>query len=277
MTEKENVRAYKLYMKGLSAKDIGAIMRYCTHTILDGIRKVNPEAIRSTAGFKEPWNERYFENIDTENKAYFLGFLMADGNISERNNSQNAVRLEIHNRDKYILEILKRELGTSNAIGVNKKRNHSRLVIHSDLMVMDLAKYGIVSRKTGIERFPKELLSEEMQRHFLRGFLDGDGWLTIFTQKKKLTPTFAIGFSKNVNILTDIRDYFIEHLNDISRVKIHEFAESEKGYPGFGMLLFNKKQNVLDIAEFLYKDATIYLERKYEVYQEMLKISRGRE
>ena len=273
MTEKEVLYSFNLYKKGLSASEICKIVGYTPHTILNGIRKIDPSIIRSKAGYKESWNEHYFEFIDTETKAYLLGFIMADGNINERYNSQPAIRLEVHSKDVSVLELMKKEFNSVNKITLNKKRNHVRFSVHSSIMANDLAKYGVVPRKTGIERFPLELLDDTMRQHFLRGFFDGDGWFSIVHRRNRKKHTFSLGFAKNIHMLMDIRNFLSSVIEDLSLVKIVHV----KGYPEYGMLLFNKKKNVLDIANFLYKDATVYLKRKFETYQKILKISRGQE
>ena len=42
-------------------------------------------------------------------------------------------------------------------------------------MATDLAKYGIIPRKTGHEFLPIDEIPDNLIRHFIRGFFDGDG------------------------------------------------------------------------------------------------------
>lgn len=85
---------------------------------------------RGTAGFKEPFKENFFENIDSEEKAYFLGFLMADGNVYVRKQSQPCIRLEISVKDLEILERFKMAIESKNSICFDK-RNCCSLKVHS--------------------------------------------------------------------------------------------------------------------------------------------------
>lgn len=260
----------KLYKKGLSAAAICKFLPYTPHTIIDHLRERNV-IIRNKGGYN-PFNENYFENIDTENKAYFLGFLMADGCITERKNSQKCISIQLKSDDEYILRKFKSELKTKNKIGYNEKRNHSQLKIHSNKMANDLFKYGIIPRKTGFECFPKDLIPEDLRCHFIRGFFDGDGWATLTKSHGIKNKRISIGFVSNINMLTDIRDYFIEVLKNITDLKIHEYNDNKKGYIGFSSIIFSKFDNVKEIYDFMYNNATVYLKRKKKVIERALKL-----
>ena len=206
-------------------------------------------------------------------KHIFLGFLMGDGNVTRRLNSQPVIRLQISVKDSYLLYILKEALGVSNKIEYYARDNTNTLRFHSSRMASDLEKYGIVPNKTGKERFPYDKIPDTLIHHFLRGFFDADGWFSIANYKTKIK--FMVGWAKNIKMLNDIKNYLNNNINGLTDVKIHEYSE-DKGYKGYAMLLYTKRQNVLDIAKFLYKDATLYLDRKRKVYETMLTIPRGR-
>ena len=191
VTNEEIDKMVQLYNQGFGAAAICRILPYTPHTILAHLRK-RGVCIRGKAGFKKPFNENYFEKIDTEKKAYFLGFLMADGCVVERKNSQPCIGIQIKSNDEYILNELKKELNTKNKIGQNKKRGHSQLKVHSLKMANDLAKYGIVPRKTGIEQFPENNMSYKMIPHFIRGFFDGDGWFSLTSSHENLKNAYHL-------------------------------------------------------------------------------------
>lgn len=260
----------RLYNDGLSAAAICKILPYTPHTIINHLRERGIE-IRSKAGFKKPLNEHYFEEINSEKKAYLLGYLMADGCITERKNSQTCIGMQLKSDDAYILEEMKSEFQSDNKIGYNPKRDHSQFKIHSDIMAKDLAKYGAVPRKTGIEKFPEELIPEEYIHDFIRGFFDGDGWFTLTSSKGVPNRRISLGFIGNYDMMNHIKHYLIKHLNGITDVKIHLYND-QKGYAGFSMMLFAKFQNVKDIGKWMYQDATIYLKRKKEVFDKAMKL-----
>ena len=258
MTQEEINLMVELYKKGLSAAAIGKYVPYTPHTVLKYVQ-ASGVPIRSRAGFKKPFNESYFHEIDTEKKSYLLGFLMADGNVQTRINSQPAIRLEIGRKDRIIVETLKSELATDREVH-NSRKDCCRLVVHSQKLFDDLAMYGVAPSKTGHEIFPRNKIPENLIHHFLRGFIDGDGWLTR-TKHGHGKPCLNLGMCGNVHMLSDIRDYFCETL-DCYHLKI----SSARGYDGFGNLIYSSRKDVKAICEYLYDDATIYLQRKKEKY-----------
>ena len=254
----------ELYEKGYSAASICKIVGYTPHTILDRLRAKGVQ-IRSRAGYIKPFNENYFETIDTEKKAYFLGFLMADGCVKTRE-CQPCIAMQLKSTDKYILEELKAELKTDNTIEYNKKRNHSTLRVHSQKMADDLKKYGIVPRKTGKEKLPLKLLPNDMVRHFIRGFFDGDGWVTLTSSHGKRNKRLGVGFVGNVKMLTDIKKCFMKNLQSSFNANPYVYDNNAKGYDGFAELIFYKLSDCVEIFKWLYKDATIFLSRKRDVF-----------
>ena len=129
-----------------------------------------------------------FETIDTEEKAYWLGFLYADGYISK----YNQIEVSLSPEDKEHLIKLKLFVNTNTNIIEDEHR--CRLLFCSKEMVADLAKLGCVNNKSLILTFPtEEQVPNTFLRHFLRGYVDGDGCLccTDKTQQFSITSTQA--------------------------------------------------------------------------------------
>jgi len=265
VTQDEVNLMVKMYKEGASAASICQVLPYTPHTILSHLRKQGIK-IRGKGGYKHPFNERYFQTIDTEEKAYYLGFLMADGCVIERVNSQPAIALQLKDTDTYILEHLKRELAIDHKIEHDDNRGHSNLRLCSATMAEDLKQYGIVPRKTGREIFPRTLIPDELCRHFVRGFFDGDGWITLTSSHGKPNRRLAIGFTGNEKMLNDIKDYITENVYDLSNVSVFRYNDRSKGYDGFSSVTFAKLEAVVAIANWMYRDATILLTRKHNTY-----------
>lgn len=204
-------------------------------------------------------NENYFEKIDTEHKAYWLGFLMADGYMHK---SLKNFGMTLKSEDRYILDLFKSDIEFDGEItdglgGFNTPC--STLVVCSSKMCKDLVYHGIVPKKTGKESIPNDL-SKELVFHFIRGFFDGDG-----TLGKENNNHFAL-YSCSYNILFSINEYFKKEFNisaTISRINRNPDVNF------FCYNLYNiKAMNVLDS---LYKNSTIRLDRKFEKYKSMIK------
>ena len=132
-------------------------------------------------------NDEYFDSIDTSLKAYFLGFIYADGYIvynEERANYEFGI--ELQSRDKYILEKLNEEIGGKNIIYHSEPQNilvngeqiahsgHSDILrVYSKKLVAGLMKNGIETNKTLKDTYP--IVDDRFFFDFLRGYIDGDG------------------------------------------------------------------------------------------------------
>lgn len=131
-------------------------------------------------------NTLYFHNIDTSLKAYFLGFIFADGWVIHNTKTANyELGMELQHGDKYILDRLNEELGGDNLItnipghdmmicGKMRHKNESDVLrVFSKQIVEDLMSHGISTNKTLKPIHP--LISNELFFDFLRGYIDGDG------------------------------------------------------------------------------------------------------
>jgi len=130
------------------------------------------------------FNNRYFEKIDTPLKAYFLGYIYADGWIST-NGTSYEFGMTLQDQDKYVLEKLNEELGGKHIIKYEPPRKENilgrlcncqasdTLRVYSKPLVMDLINQGISYNKSYSNIFPK--VEEEFFFDYLRGYLDGDG------------------------------------------------------------------------------------------------------
>lgn len=207
-------------------------------------------------------NEDYFKKINIQNKAYILGFLMADGCVAKSTpakRTEDRLIISISKKDKHLLEFIKKELECDYEIidfipsGTYSNNEMSRLVINSEKICTDLKKYGIVARKTGKECFPN--LRSNLKRHFLRGFLDGDGWIT----KSNKSSTLTIGFISNKKMLEDIKEYLINSLSLIGVCTIHKDTRDKDIY----YLNIHESSDIAKLKKFLYSRAKFYLTRKY--------------
>jgi len=222
----------------------------CPEVIRKILRAHNIEIIKNIRKTDLNLDENYFHNIDSSKKAYLLGFLFADGNVYN-----NQLTLEIHYKDIEIIHLLQKELHSTNKISYRKRTNTEMCCcrICSKQIVEDLAQYGIVPNKTYVTKHLPQI-PENYKRDFLRGLLDGDGWIT----KDKL-GYYHIGF---VNNYQTICQDFQNMCNSLIKHKTQAKITNKGNNSGF-VAQFQSKESVKQLAIALYKDSTCYLTRKY--------------
>lgn len=170
----------KSYLKGYNYPKIASLFNIDKSTVCKILKRNNVKLrSRSESQTKYKVNHNFFENIDSESKAYFLGLLMADGC-----NTRNGFRIMLQKKDEKIIKKLKKELGFTGKLFYQKFRSGKKyygdgvmLNIYSQKISDDLSKFGVVPRKSHISDFPKGI-SKELEHHFIRGVFDGDGHIS---------------------------------------------------------------------------------------------------
>lgn len=205
------------------------------------------------------FNERYFEKINTENQAYFLGLMITDGNIFDNYKSKTHppnINWTIQENDSYILEILKKDLNLNKKLSKDG-RGCIQLCVFSHLMKTDLEQYGVIPKKTFETTFPKNL-SYHLYPHLIRGILDGDGSVSFYSRPNRKTHVKAVRFcSANPVFLNDLLMCLSKNINT---QKLNLYQEKESLWS----CAFRSKNDLEKIIDYLYRDATIYLTRKKE-------------
>ena len=201
-----------------------------------------------------PLNESYFDVIDCEEKAYFLGFLYADGCNHIK---KGCVTLTLQEKDKEILIRLSKLLQPTKPLqhlksssGFKTNQSSYRLVLASKHISKKLAFLGCVGNKTMLLEFPGEnQVSKELQRHFIRGYFDGDG--CVGKHEASLVGTYN----------------FCRKISEISEEIIGgKFYLRHKGnYPTSEIIVNRRKAR--KFLHWIYGDSTINLQRKYTKYK----------
>ncbi len=199
-------------------------------------------------------NVDYFENIDSKEKAYILGFIAADGCNSKQRNS---LTIGINNRDAEVLNFIKRELEADNPLKSMVTPDMVKLDIHSTKICKDLEKIGIVQNKSKIIEFP--IIEDDYLSHFIRGYFDGDGCVTIRKRQNKDRIAFII--SSGSLLFIEKMELLLREKCSLSHKKIYSYKTStcynlEYGAVGEVKKLFN----------YLYNDSCFHLSRKYDKF-----------
>ena len=204
-------------------------------------------------------NHNYFDLIDTEEKAYWLGFLFADGYIRERK-SGNSLEMKLSIKDKNHLELFRKSINSNHKIieafsnvkykGGISSSHMCHLAIYSSKLVNSVKQQGIHSRKTFTINKPK--ISDTLINHFIRGYFDGDGSFS-FNIKNKNKVTQLVTASEN------FKKFIVDTLKNIG---IDTFIYSKIN------VTIRNTEGCLKFYDYIYKDSTIFLKRKKEKYDE---------
>lgn len=254
ITDCELAKAINLYRRGCTLAEIVSLLELdCSSSAIRGLLIRRGIEMR-TRGKQSNFNEAYFDTIDDEHKAYWLGFIYADGNLTK-----NRLRIEIQSRDIEIINNLRKDLNSTNKIIIckNETKDNVGIGFCSDKMAAALNRYGVVENKTfklkNIPNIPQHLI-----RHFIRGYFDGDGTVYINSKNNSL----RVGFYGTRDLLTSIQNNLHEEIGT-SVNKIYEKV-------GCWLLSYAMESDVKKIYDYLYTDAELFLARKKLKFQEKI-------
>lgn len=196
-----------------------------------------------------------FETIDTEEKAYWLGFLYADGSIGSK---EDKIELGLAEKDLKHIEKFRDFMNIKNKISHRETTKSYRMSFRSSKCKQDLIDKGCVPKKSLILKYPTyEQVPKELTRHFIRGYFDGDGWFT------NTDSCFQVGIIGTENFIQGFLDN-IEDINKTNKIFTCHREEGAKRY------IFGAYQDVLNFLNWIYKDSKVYLDRKYEYYLDFI-------
>lgn len=225
------------------------------------------------------FNYDFFDTIDTEEKAYWLGFMYADGYISSKRNyiGLGVALKDIDHLQKYNLALNYRKgLNVSQTHQFNSKELVNskgeflytvRTLIKNKNLWEALNNKGCVPNKSLILQFPKEDIFIESDKyskndlilHFIRGYFDGDGTLGLYQHSKKnLNLEESLMFVGTKQFLTAIQKYlgdgFLMQKSNCNKATYRLSYSTKKAF---------------NAAKLMYENASIYLDRKYKIYLKM--------
>lgn len=158
----------------------------------------------SEAHAKYSLNTKYFDNIDTMNKAYLLGFICADGYVTKR----HEIGITVHPKDEEITGFFLKELGSNRPKYYPPSVEAVTAVVQNVILCNKIQEYGILPCKSLTidigEVIEKAKLSDKQIKAFLLGYFDGDGSIVISLGKNKKTKLFSLsvtGTMENMLIL----------------------------------------------------------------------------
>jgi len=211
-------------------------------------------------------NDNYFDVIDTEHKAYILGFLFADG---YNNTKQHQIRITLANSDIGILEAIKSEIFSNDLYKVKTRTSRIRngyickpaidITICSKHISDVLETYGMVAKKSRNLEIPS--VDVLLTRHFIRGYFDGDGCI-----KKSKGTGSAYRYYICICTASLVAANQLQHIIELHtnvHVKIYQVNEHLWSVEIGGNI------QCLTFLHWLYDSSSIRLDRKYQRYKEL--------
>lgn len=271
-TEEYKKQILDLYNQGYNYHKIAEIVG-SGHKTVKKLLLENGIRWRDTSEVSRKWklNENYFDIIDTPNKAYILGFLYADGYNCL---AKHSVRIALQEEDGYILEKMRQELESEKPLkylDFNGQirpngypcKNMYQLEVYGLHICKALEKQGMKQGKSLILQFP-ENLSEELYPHFIRGYFDGDGCI-VNSIRKTGRIYCTMSFTSTEIFCIRLQEIFLKEL-PIIKCRVID-ASCHNGVTKVLEIYGNERCKTL--CDWLYKDAEMYLERKYQRFLEL--------
>lgn len=262
------------YSEGESTQNIAKILRLNQATVIRKLKKLGLHVKYKYPKLRKKQytcNDYFFANIDNELKAYWLGFIAADGCITIDSRNRGYLKIGLASKDENHIEKFLKAMESNNPIkrrqNYNKKYKKyydvSSIAISSKQLISDLINLGITPRKSLTLQYP--VISDHLQKHFIRGYVDGDGCWSI---NKKKTCTYRPSLVFNVIGSHPFMQIFTK--------KINKITTKAKGY-------FRKKGNVsvfhldasyasIEVANWIYENSNVCLDRKKAVVKKFIEM-----
>ena len=237
-------------------------------TVLKILKEKNISVYKKAKLYNPDLVEDFFHNINTEEKAYFLGLLIADGNvfIDENNpeaNRQASISCTLDEEDVYLLEKFKECVKTNTKIS-SDGRGCFQIAVRSNIMAEDLKQYGIVQRKSFSTYFPKTI-SDLYIPHLIRGILDGDGSVQFRENKRGGGYLHNISFCGSHQLMEDLSNIIFDSLNLFTRPRVYDYKDRY-----LSEIKIQRADDIRGFGNWIDSGANIYMIRKKEKFDMFL-------
>lgn len=238
----------KKYLSGRSMQGVANDMGISINTVVDHLNKRKiPRRSNKINSRKYEVDHDFFSEIDSEKKAYWLGFIQADGYLLTRDKTLGIALAE---KDIAHLEKFKKDMGATYPIHIYQSSGYStsdycRIVIKSEKIWDDLFSLGIHPKKT--KNTHPISVRDELERHYIRGLMDADGSIKVSKNSKTgFRGDFVSACKPMANYIADRLGKGSVRLDQKKNVWYSEFSLTTKN------------------LDYLYEKSTTYLQRKYD-------------
>lgn len=226
--------------------------------------KANNLGLKNT---KYSYDQNFFSVIDTEEKAYWCGFIMADGCVTIQEDINSCeLTIQLQKSDVGHLKKFNKSIGGNAEITfftqicsfTGKPTEACRIRFYSQQLVHGLGQYGVIPCKSLIKQFPSNI-PDSLMNHFIRGYFDGNG--TIYTYQNNPRCSFATG---SKDFVIGLQTYLWTHGFRCGKIcKTHDAHV-------YTFAILEKDKGIYSFLKFIYNNSSIYLDRKYQKAQNFI-------
>lgn len=249
----------------------------------------NEEHLFDPPGLWKPeakFNEHYFDNIDDEHKAYWIGFIWCDGymairNRKEKNTTSYEFKLSLKKDDYGHLEKFNNDLNGKYKVHFynSKGFDRSETAIEARLLITNLhfgkilvEQYRLIPGRSDCSKLLSHI-PEHLMKHFIRGIIDADGSFCHYVAEETnkhglyIVQKCVVDIGGQPELLKAIEQHLIQNhiVNNFDR-KIHKRHEDDQRDGAYRNLKFCGRNQAMKLLHYIYDNATIYLDRKYEKF-----------
>lgn len=250
LTDQQKIEIINLYLSGLNAPEIEKKYQLSNSTVLPLLRRRGITIRPKKAWRKYNLNEHIFDEINTEEKAYWLGFIIGDGSV---NKAGKQLSIQLKGDDKLHLEKFNKFLSANYKIK-SREKNQVYININSEYLIQTITKYSIIHNKT-YKEINANNIPQQFLKDYYRGFLDADGCIHHNLETKIYRLNFGCECN---NFIQQLKSWIQGQLkSDCGSINIDK--------SGFTRLSFSGRILVKNLCQLFYSNSKIYLDRKKEL------------
>lgn len=258
LTEEEKCKILDTYLTTkLTVKDIGKQYKLTKRSMTTLLKHFGIDSRKKN---RYTLNEDFFQEINTEQQAYWLGFLFADGFVGDQ--AYNNIVFSQAFNNKWAISHFANAIDFSGELryvepgragGYSSDQPHYVINFSSKKMVQDLNNLGLSHKKENRTKIP-ETIPEYLIHHFIRGIFDGDGSISYSLKSNTIHSSRNVSFVGNQSLMQDISQWF-----NLQKTNLNNCNHSDK----VKYLQYGSKNDIMSVFLKLYQDATIFLPRKF--------------
>lgn len=221
-------------------------------------------------------NHTYFQKINTQNKAYILGFICADGSIHTKKGNLS-LGIELQKRDKDVLSFIKKEINYNGPFyrSYHKNKEYCKLKIYGKEFVSHIINHGLDNQKTYNLEMPKSI-PKNLIRHFIRGLFDGDGCLSI-TKRPMPNGHLKDRWKLSIMCTQKMGNFIIRYSKQELGINFFCTHSITQKHTIMSYIYLEKYDDINLFLQHIYKNHNFCLKRKYDLYLKLKKIKKRNE